>query len=36
MIISNTSSDNILYANKGYDITEEVTKMLNERCAAKK
>lgn len=36
MIISNTSSDNILYANKGYDITEEVTKLLNERCAAKK
>jgi outer membrane protein len=36
MIISNTSSDNILYASKGYDITEEVTKMLNERCVAKK
>jgi len=36
LIISNTSSDNILYANKGYDITEEVTKMLNERCVAKK
>ena len=36
MIISNTSSDNILYAAKGYDITEEVTTLLNERCAAKK
>ena len=36
MIISNTSSDNILYAAKGYDITKDVTKMLNERCADKK
>jgi len=36
MIISNTSNDNILYADKGYDITEEVTKALNERYAAKK
>ena len=35
MIISNTSSDNILYAAQGYDITEEVTKMLNDRCAKK-
>lgn len=35
MIISNTSSDNILYAAKGYDITAEVTKMLNERCETK-
>lgn len=35
LIISNTSSDNILYAAKGYDITEEVTKLLNERCAKK-
>ena len=35
MIISNTSSDNILYAAKGYDITSEVTKLLNERCAKK-
>jgi len=35
MIISNTSSDNILYAAKGYDITAEVTKMLNDRCAKK-
>lgn len=36
MIISNTSSDNVLYAAEGYDITSEVTKMLNDRCAAKK
>lgn len=36
LIISNTSSDNILYASKGYDITKEVTKLLNERCASKK
>ena len=36
MIISNTSSDNVLYAEKGYDITAEVTKQLNERYAAKK
>lgn len=35
MIISNTSSDNVLYAAKGYDITEEVTKILNERCETK-
>jgi len=31
MIFSNTSSDNILYAEKGYDITAEITKLLNER-----
>ncbi|MDP4239939.1 MAG: OmpH family outer membrane protein [Bacteroidota bacterium] len=36
MIFSNTSSDNILYADKAYDITAEVTKLLNERFAAKK
>jgi outer membrane protein len=35
MIISNTSSDNVLYAAKSYDITAEVTKLLNERCAKK-
>ena len=35
MIISNTSSDNILYADKEYNITAEVTKLLNERCAKK-
>ena len=36
IIISNTSNDNVLYASKCYDITAEVTKQLNERCAAKK
>lgn len=36
MIISNTSSDNILYADKSYDITAEVTKLLNDRFAARK
>ena len=36
LIISNTSNDNVLYANKCYDITAEVTKALNERCGAKK
>ncbi len=36
LIISNTSSDNILYAEKTYDITAEVTKLLNERYTAKK
>ncbi len=36
IILSNTSSDNILYAEKGYDITAEVTKLLNERFAARK
>lgn len=36
MIFSNTSSDNILYAEKGYDITVEVTKLLNDRFKAKK
>lgn len=36
MIISNTASDNILYAEKGYDITAEVTKLLNERFKSKK
>ena len=36
MIISNTSNDNVLYANKCYNITADVTKLLNERCGAKK
>lgn len=36
IIISNTSNDNILWANKAYDITSEVTEQLNERCGAKK
>lgn len=35
LIISNTLSDNILYAAKGYDITEEITKLLNARCEKK-
>lgn len=35
-ILSNTSSDNILHAGEAYDITPEVTKLLNERFAAKK
>ena len=35
IIISNTSNDNVLYAAKCYDITAEVTKQLNERCAKK-
>jgi len=35
MILSNTSSDNVLWASKGYDITEEVTRILNERCEKK-
>lgn len=36
MIISNTSSDNILYAAKGYNITKEISKLLNERFSRKK
>ncbi len=36
LILSNTSSDNILHAGEAYDITPEVTKLLNERFAAKK
>ena len=36
MIISNTSSDNILYAAKGYNITKEISKLLNERFSKKK
>jgi outer membrane protein len=35
MIISNTANDNVLYAGKAYDITSEVTKLLNERCSKK-
>ena len=35
MILSNTSSDNVLWASKGYDITAEVTRLLNERCEKK-
>jgi len=36
LILSNTSSDNVLFAEKGYDITSEITKLLNERFKAKK
>ena len=36
VIFSNTSADNVLYAEKGYDITTEVTKLLNERFEASK
>ena len=36
IIFSNTSNDNILYADPQYDITAEITKLLNERFAAKK
>jgi len=34
VIFSNSSSDNILFAIKGYDITTEVTEMLNNRFSA--
>jgi outer membrane protein len=36
MILSNTSSDNILLAGEGYDITGEVIAKLNERYGKKK
>ena len=36
IIFSNTSNDNILYADKQYDITVKVTKLLNERFLSKK
>ncbi|HRZ97231.1 MAG TPA: OmpH family outer membrane protein [Paludibacter sp.] len=36
IIFSNTSSDNILLTSNGYDITTEVTKLLNERYNKKK
>ena len=35
LILGNTSSDNVLYATPGYDITNEVTKLLHGRFAAK-
>jgi outer membrane protein len=35
VIFSNTSNDNILYAEYGYDITKEVTKLLNEKYEKK-
>lgn len=36
MIISNTMNDNVLIAQPKYNITEEVTSMLNERYAKTK
>jgi outer membrane protein len=36
VILSNTSSDNILYADNSYDITAEITTLLNKRFTAKK
>ena len=36
IIFSNTSNDNILYADKQYDITAEVTKLLNDRYIVRK
>ncbi len=32
LIISNTANDNILYAQEGYDITNEIVEALNARC----
>lgn len=36
LILSNTSSDNILLSNDKYDITKEVTEALNSRYSKKK
>lgn len=36
MIISNTNNDNLLYADKTYDITSEVVNGLNTRYTSKK
>ena len=36
LILSNTSSDNILLSNDIYDITKEVTEALNSRYSNKK
>lgn len=36
MIISNTNNDNLLYADKAYDITSEVVNGLNTRYTSKK
>lgn len=36
MIISNTNNDNLLYADKAYDITNEVVNGLNTRYTSKK
>lgn len=35
MIISNTANDNVLFAEKKYDITEDVIKKLNARFKSK-
>lgn len=35
VILSNTLNDNVLYSEKGYDITSEVVELLNERIAKK-
>ncbi|MDR1679889.1 MAG: OmpH family outer membrane protein [Prevotellaceae bacterium] len=35
VILSNTMNDNILYSEQGYDITEEVIRLLNERYTKK-
>lgn len=32
LIISNTANDNILYAQEGYDVTNEIVEALNARC----
>ena len=32
LIISNTSGDNLLYANEAYNITNDVVELLNTRC----
>ncbi len=36
LILSNTSNDNILYADKSYDITSDIIALLNKRWTAKK
>lgn len=36
MIISNTNNDNLLYADKAYDITTEIVSGLNTRYTSKK
>lgn len=35
VILSNTMNDNVLYAEKGYDITPDILKILNERYKKK-
>ena len=32
LIISNTSGDNLLYADEAYNITNDVVELLNTRC----